>query len=725
MILSGTASDGAQGIRAVKTRCGITFSQDEHSARYSSMPHSAIATGAVDFILTPSGIGEELGRIDSHPYLTVPAEDLEGRLDGAESDSELQKILERLKAGTGVDFSRYKLSTIRRRLGRRLVLHHISKLQEYLDYLDVHPGEIHDLYRDILISVTSFFREPLMFEALKKTLQQYVETRLGEDPLRLWIPGCATGEEAYSLAILATEVLEAARKTFPVQIFGTDISDSAIDRARAGIYSERAAEEVSAERLHRYFTRSDSDFRIKQQIRETCVFARHDLTTDPPFSQMDVVSCRNVFIYLSAGLQQQVLPTLHYSLKPGGLLVLGSAETVGRRSDLFATVDGENNIYGKKAVSSRPAPGRTTGRTREAGAQRQRIESLAIPTAQDVEIRAARIMRDLYAPAGVLINEEMQVIHFHGQTGLYLEQAPGEASLNLLRLARESLVYPIRRAVSAAREKKAPVHESGVEVNSNGLLHRVKLSVLPVADDAQFCLVLFEPETDDGVAPEKGKPTAEPTSAELQLTRLERELADTSDYLRKVTEQHSAVTEELRAANEEVRSSNEELQSTNEELRAAKEQLQSSNEELSTVNDELRHSNSELRLASNDLSNILTAATIPILMVGMDLRLRRYTPAAEVLLGTVPGDIGRTVSEVHHAFDVPGLRDMLLETLQTLNARQRRVQNGDGRWYDVFIRPYRTIDDRIEGAVVTFIDVDDAVRALEKAETALTFVEGI
>jgi two-component system CheB/CheR fusion protein len=737
VVLSGAGSDGAQGIRAIKTRCGITFAQDERTARYGGMPHSAIATGAVDFILPPKTIAEELARSRSHPFLTAPAEDLEHKVAEAEENDELQKILERLKGATRVDFTSYKLSTIRRRLGRRLVVNHLSTLGAYLEYLDRYPSEIQDLYRDLLISVTSFFREPEMFEALAKIIPEYLDKRSSTDPFRVWIPGCATGEEAYSLAMVAFEILQNSARDRSIQVFGTDISDTAIDRARTGVYPEKSVAGISPERLQRFFTRTDTGYRIKQQIRETCVFARHDLTNDPPFSQMDLVSCRNVFIYLNSALQHRILPALHYSLKPGGLLILGSAETVGTRTDLFDVVDSDNKIYVQKQAPAGfiadlrpPVP---SDHTAPAPGSPSR-PALAIPTLMEIETRAARMMRDLYAPAGVIIDEDMQVLHFHGQTGFYLEHVPGEASLNLLRLVRESLVYPLRNALEAAVLRKQPVHEPGIVVHHGDESRRIKLSVLPLSTDADYCLVLFEEEVQtDGItqpvhdrAPDRATDRAEdPGAAELQLDRVQRDLSQTRDYLRSVIEQHEATTEELRAANEEARSTNEELQSTNEELRTAKEQLQSSNEELSTLNDELKHRNIELNLVSNDLSNILNAATIPIIMVGTDLRLRRFTPAAERIFHMAPGDIGRPVTDIHYPFSLPHLKNMLVETLNNLTVQHRRIQNGDGCWFDLYVRPYRTIDDRIEGAVITFIDIDEATRALEAAENARAFAEGI
>lgn len=729
VVLSGGASDGAEGIRAIKRRGGITFSQDEQSAKSGGMPHSAIATGAVDFVLPPARIAEELTKIESNPYLTLPPEQLDEPVVPVETDGELQKIFDLVQHATSVDFSQYKQSTIRRRIGRRLVVHHLSALGEYVQFLEDNPSEIDALYRDLLISVTSFFREPKMFEALGKAITEYIEARPGNEGFRLWVPGCATGEEAYSIAVTVFEILQDSRKEFPLQVFGTDISESAIDRARAGIYSEKIQDNISPERLRRFFSRSDSGYRISQQIRESCVFARHDLTSDPPFSHMDLVSCRNVFIYLSAALQQRVLPALHYSLKANALLVLGSAETVGNRSDLFATLDSDHRIYTKKSVPARfmMEPKIRQPQERLAPSDSSPRNRLHIPAVLELEGRAARILRDLYSPPGVLIDADMQVLYLHGQTGFYLDQAPGDTNLNLLRLVRENLVFPLRNAVEEALSSKQPVHESGIQVGRDGETRTIRLSVIPISDEPRSCLVLFEDESPlHNGQPAGSRASSQDTSAlELRFAHAERELAQTRDYLRKIIEQHEATTEELRAANEEARSSNEELQSTNEELRTAKEELQSSNEELTTINDELKHRNQELDVTTNDLSNILNAATIPIAMVGMDLRLRRFTPAAERVLGLASSDIGRPISEIPHALQLDNLSELLLDTIQTLGVQQRRVQDRQGRWYTLFVRPYRTIDDRIDGAVLALLDIDESVRALQQAEIARALADGI
>jgi two-component system CheB/CheR fusion protein len=720
VVLSGTGSDGTQGLRAIKSRFGTTFCQDEESAKYSGMPHSAIETGVADFVLPPLEIAGELGRLRSHPYLAAPAEQLDEPLAQDDEAADMRKILVGLKRATRVDFSQYKHSTIRRRLGRRLVVNHLSTVREYVEYLNRHPGEIHELYRDILISVTSFFREPEMFHALEQKIQNVLARRSANDPFRLWIPGCATGEEVYSLTILVSEITERLRKECPIQAFGTDISDFAIERARSGVYPEATVGTVSPERLQRFFSRIDSGYRIKQQIRECCVFSRHDLTVDPPFSQMDLVSCRNVFIYLSARAQRRIFPMIHYSLKPDGLFVLGSAETTGDRSELFAVVDSDNRIYSKRlvsgAISIERGPEEEPLLSRSAGTVKPQLPILA---QLDLESRAARILSDLYAPSGVLINDEMTVLHFHGEPGFYLERGVGDTATNLLRMVRDALVFPVRKAVDAALATRQPAHEPDIEVTQNGETRRITLTVIPVTNDANYCMVLFE---------ERPGTRRVPSSVEdpggVELNQAQRELAETRDYLRRIIEQHSATTEELRAANEEARSGNEELQSTNEDLRTAKEQLQSSNEELNTINDELKHSNSELQIASNDLSNILNAAHIPIFMAGMDLRLRRFTPAAERLLGMTASDTGRVIGSSSDVFASAGLREMLANTLQTLNVQHKRAQAEDGRWFDIFARPYRTIDNRIEGGVVTFIDVDTATRALDKAERARAFAEG-
>lgn len=729
IILSGSASDGAQGLRAIKCAGGATFAQTEQSARHGGMPHAAIATGAVDFILPPYAIAAELARINRHPLLGRNPDDRgeapERAIDLGEDQKNFQKIFTLLRGAKKIDFSQYKPSTLHRRIHRRMMIRNVVTLSQYVDLLESHPSEVDDLYRDILISVTRFFREHAMYEALARIESDLIQSRDSNAPFRIWTAGCATGEEAYSMAIVMAEVFEAAGRSTPIHLFGTDISEIAIERARSGVYSDLIQQEVSTERLRKYFTRVEAGYRISKSIRECCVFARHDLTRDAPFSQIDLVTCRNLLIYLGSPAQQRILPALHYSVKPEGLLILGSAESIGSSSDLFAPLDADNKIFSRKPAPSRftvtfPDPSGNEDRPLD----RRIKELIPAQSVMDIDLRAARILRGLYAPPGVTINDSMQIVHFHGHTAPYLESPSGEASLNLLRVADQSLLFPLRKTIDAAADRKEVVYDSSVRFERNGDVREIGLRVIPVFEaGARFFLILFESGAGQPSLP--GSLPADADTYEFQLAQARRELDENREYLRRVIEQHEIAIEELRAAHEELQSSNEEMQSTNEELRTAKEELQSANEELVTVNDELNNRNNELGGVNNDLSNVLNAASIPIVMVGMDLRVRRYTPAAERLLRTSPGDIGRMITDIRYTVDVPGLRQMLADAIQTLAVQQCKVQNRGGRWFSVQVRPYRTIDDRIDGAVISFIDIDELTRALERAESARDFAEGI
>jgi two-component system, chemotaxis family, CheB/CheR fusion protein len=738
VILSGSSSDGAQGLRAIKCAEGTTLAQDEGSAKFGGMPHSAMATGAVDFVMSPQMIAAELARIGAHPYLKdqdiVPdpgdrPDPSFGTSVGIEQGPEdLRKILALLRKASGVDFAQYKQNTLQRRIARRMLVNNVSSLGEYAATLERRPSEVTDLYNDILISVTQFFREPAMFTSLARIEPGLLQKRDRKAPFRIWAAGCASGEEAYSLAIAIYEVMEAEGVSTPIQLFGTDISETAIDRARAAVYPDFIRNDVSPERLSRFFTRIDTGYRISKKIRESCIFARHDLIQDPPFSQLDLVSCRNVLIYLGGAAQQRILPALHYSLKPDGLLILGSAESVGSRLDLFAVADNENKIFSKKLGLNRFTMTLPDPRSIETLAASWKPPEINVaPILVDVEVRATRILRDLYAPPGVTIDDSMQIVHFHGQTSPYLEPPTGEATLNLFRVAHPGILFSLRKAVDTAAQRMEPVQETAVRLDRGGNVRDVTLRVVPISQEgARYYLVLFE-DLASRQFPVTASPPAEIESSvlEFQLAQARRELDEAREYLRKVVEQHEVAIEELRAAHEEVQSSNEEMQSTNEELRTAKEELQSSNEELRTVNDELNNRNNELAAVNNDLNNVLFAVNIPIVMVGMDFRIRRYTPAAQRLLNTVPTDLGRPINDVHYAIEVPGLKSMLADAIRTLVVQQSKVRNRDGKWFSVDVRPYRTTDDRIDGAVITFLDIDEVTRALEAAEAARDLAEGI
>lgn len=726
VILSGTASDGAQGLRAIKCAGGTTFSQDEQSAQYGGMPHSAIATGAIDFILPPRAIAQELVRISAHPYLNAP---LQEPSEPAKND--LQKIVAMLRKVSTVDFGQYKQTAVLRRVERRMLVGDCEALSEYVAYLERNPAELTALCRDLLVSVSSFFSDPEIFTSLTHAAAKLLEKRPSEMPFRIWCAGCGTGEEAYSLAIVIKEAMDALNLSTPFQLFATDVSELSVNSARTGDYPEWIRGNVSPERLQRFFTSTESGYRLSKTIRSSCIFARHDLIKDPPFSQLDLVSCRNFLINLNTSAQQRVLTAFHYGLKPDGILVLGAGEDVGPCSDLFIPAGDDQGIFLRAPGSSRFTIAKPNSKGFEpaavpADANPQKKEGPPEPSLAQIESYANRILRDLYAPPGVTINEANEIVHFHGRTGPFLEPHAGEASLNLLTLAHQSILFALRKALDAATNGKHPTEESTAMLERDGETRQITVRVVPVLQNgASYRLVLFEDGSATPPVPASQTQKLEPTVAELKLTQARRELEETREYLRNIVEQHEVAIEELRAANEEVQSSNEEMRSTNEELRTAKEEVQSSNEELRTVNEELQNRNDELSSSNNDLRNVLSAVGIPIVMVDMDFRIRRYTPAAARLLQTLPSDLGRSIIDVHYALGVPALHAMLAEATETLAVQQTKIQNREGRWFSVQVRPYRTVDDHIDGAVITFFDIDDVTRALEQAEAARDFAEGI
>ncbi len=716
VLLSGTASDGTEGLKAIKAEGGITFAQDEKSARYAAMPAHAAAAGCVDFVLPPEEIAKELTRIARHPYLRRTAAPLpvEPSVTG---DTGLLKVFGMLRNLTAVDFSFYKPTTIKRRIERRLVLHRLPNLSKYVAYLHDHPQEVDALYKDLLIHVTSFFRDRGTFDALKKKVfPALIKNRPPDSDIRIWVPGCSTGEEAYSVAISLLEFLDEKRINFPVKIFATDISEEALERARGGIYPSNIP--VPPERLRRYFIKTERGYQVAKTVRDICVFARQNLTKDPPFSNLDLISCRNLLIFLSAPVQRRVLSFLHYALKSTGFLILGNSETVGELTDHYSMVDRRHKIYGKKNV-----PMRVPLVFAEAPRERSlpglpRIEPT--PRAFEVEKETDRIILSKYAPAGVLVNEEMDILQFRGRVGPFMAPATGTAKLNLLKMVSGELLYELRKAVHEAKKEKAPVKKEGVPINHG---RRANIEAVPIQDPTSrhsYFLVLFSEESKiEAFLPKKARRELEAEKAEhrrvaqrREVEQIKEELAATKAYLNSVLEEYGAATEELRTANEEVLSGNEELQSTNEELETAKEELQSSNEELTTLNEELENRNTELGRLFNDLNNLLSSTNLPIVMLGSDLRIRRFTPAAEKLLNLTQLDIGRPIGHLRLNINVEKLDQLATEVIDTVTTCEREIQDGDSRWYSLRIRPYRTTDNKIDGAVLTLVDINDLQTAL-------------
>ncbi len=726
VILSGTASDGTEGTRAIKAAGGITFAQDEKSAKYSSMPHSAVTAGCVDFILPPAGISKELSRVAQHPYL-APASVEKSELTIA-TGGQMEVLLSLLREAIGVDFTHYKQTTLQRRIERRMVLRKLEKLKDYVRYVRNTPGEIEELYQDILIHVTGFFRDPEAFEALRKhVLPTLFRDNSKGGTVRIWVPGCSTGEEAYSLAMAMLEYLwlettktaKPGLGTTPFQIFATDISDGSLDRARAGLYSEALVAGVSPERLRRFFMRIDGGYQIVKPVREMCIFAKQNVAKDPPFSNLDLISCRNLLIYLGPVLQKRVVPTLHYALKPSGFLLLGGAESLGTYSEYFAPLDKKNRIYQKKNSAARPL----THFSSSDSAFRRRAETKARRESQPtstLEKELDRLLLNRFVPASVVVNEQMEIVHFRGKTGHYLEPATGQPTFSLAKMAREGLLVDLRSALTKAKKENTSVRKMGVRVRSNGHTREVNLEVSPLrrqGSGERFYVIVFQEATSPSSksSKEKSKASKAKTGSSRENGHLKRELAATREQFQTLIEEHETVSEEFKSANEEVLSANEELQSTNEELETAKEELQSSNEELTTLNEELQSRNSELTAVNNDLLNVLGNVTIPVVIVGQDLHIRRFTTPAQKLLNLLPSDVGRRLSDIRPNLDVEDLGQIAGESIENVTTVEREVrQTGSGTWHLMRVRPYKTWDSKIDGAVLSFQDIDAMKRSLDQ-----------
>jgi two-component system, chemotaxis family, CheB/CheR fusion protein len=751
VVFSGTGSDGTLGLLEVKAVGGITFAQEPGSARHGGMPQSAIGSGAVDFVLSPRGIAERLAEIGTHPYLSPgPVEP-----PVPESEDHFSRVLGAVKAATEVDFTHYRDTTIRRRILRRMALHGESSLAAYARRLEQDGAEVEALYRDILINVTSFFRDPALFEALKtRVFPEILKAKPPDAPLRLWVPGCSTGQEAYSLAIALWEFFDGRPRRHPFQIFGTDLSDpGSLERARAGLYPESIKAEVASERLRRFFKKEDHLYRIDKSIRERCVFARQNLTADPPFSHVDLISCRNVLIYMNPALQRRLLPIFHYALNVPGFLVLGASETVGEFNELFQVMDRANKVFAKQITASRPPRQFVIERYQAPDAARPRAGAMG-STPADFHKEADRLLLSHYAPPGVLVNEQLDILQFRGHTGRYLEAPPGEPSMNLLKMARPGLFVELRSAVNEALIRGETVRREGLCLRDEQGVREVAIEVLPVRPReaaAQCCLVLFEEDgasqattgparppgwrarlyrwfhpgyhpAGDMAAPARRDGLTEPGGESAQLRQ---ELSSTREYLQSLVEQQDAANEELRSANEEALSANEELQSTNQELETAKEELQSINEELSTINEQLQHRNRELGQTSNDLQNLLASAIIPMIMVGPDLTIRRLTPPARKIMNLLPADLGRPIGHLKANVDVPDLEALIADVIEEMQPRQREVHDREGRRYELRVHPYRTDDNKIDGAVLLLLDIEDLKRSQEEASEARDFAQAI
>jgi two-component system CheB/CheR fusion protein len=712
VVLSGSASDGTLGLQAIKAAGGTTFAQEMRTAKFDSMPRSAIAAGVVDFVRPLDGIARQLVAIARNFQVSTGArEAIEPT-----GDAELAKILRLVLSATGVDFTHYKHNTLGRRIKRRMALRGIEKMEDYSRDLEQNREEANALCEAWLITVTAFFREPAVFEELKtKVFPALAENRGPEDPIRIWVAGCATGEEAYSIAICLMEFLDDTKVSVPFEIFATDISEAAIEKARAGTYKESALANVSPQRLARCFTRTERGYQIAKNIRDVCVFARHNVAQDPPFSRLDLISCCNVLIYLGAGLQRKVLSILHHSLKPTGFLVLGPSESIGTLSESFHQVDKTHKIYCLQPVASMPPPRLSEDRRAEGRMDlRQRIAEAG--AGLDVLREADRLVLAEHGPPGAIIDDDMNIVQVRGRTAPYLELAPGGPTQNLLKLVREGLIAGLGKAIRAARQRNAVAQEDGFRIEDGGQLKDVTIRVIPLSGSSsskeRYSLVLFEDAEPNGGPRAMHGPAIQDDRGSA---RLRRELAATKEYLQSIVEDHAATLEELKAANEEA-------QAGNEELETAQEELESANEELNTLNEELKISNVEFSKVNRDLTNLLESISIPLVMVGRDLRIRRFTRALEPMLNLIASDVGRSITDLQPQMELPDLRRLLLDAMEGGNRKPRDVRDAHGRWYSLRILPSVGPDGKTDGAVLMLIDIDAAKRGLDFAEAIVETV---
>ena len=720
VVMSGTGTDGTLGLRAIKGEGGLVIVQAPDTTEYDGMPRSAIATGLVDYVLAPADMPAQLIAYAKHAF------DPARKRHPPAREELLNKLCVLLRAQTGHDFSLYKETTLVRRIERRMALHQIVNVEDYIAFAREHAEELDALFRDLLIGVTEFFRDPEAFNVLDtRAIPQILEGKSAYDPVRVWVCGCATGEEAYSIAMLLYEHMMNSKQALKLQIFATDIDRLAIEHARTAIYPASIAQSISPDRLARFFVHDASagTYRIQKYMRDLLVFSEQDVIRDPPFSRLDLISCRNLLIYLSAELQRKLIALFHYALVPGGVLFLGASETVGEGAPRFQVVDRRWKLYSRLLADKNRAPALPDFVPPLYDTGERRIPHSAGDAGNDqgsLRQVAERALLAHYAEAGVLVNGRGDILHIVGRTGKYLEPADGDASMNILSMAREGLRREITIGLHNVVAKRQMIAYSGLNVKANGEYIRANLTLRPVeAGGSVMYLVILEQ------APERPAHTAsaseEPQSE--RVAELERELRAKDEYLQSTLEEMETTNEELKSTNEEMQSINEELQSTNEELETSKEELQSVNEELSTVNVELQDKVAELSRANNDMNNLLAGTGVATVFVDHDLNIARFTPAATQVINLIPGDVGRPLEHVaSNLIGYEGMIGDIQSVLKTLVPKEAEVQVKAGTWYLMRIRPYRTIENLIEGAVVTLVDISERKKAealLRASETRL------
>jgi two-component system CheB/CheR fusion protein len=722
IILSGTGSDGTKGLRAIKENGGITIAQVPETAQFPEMPNSAISAGVIDYVLSISEISNNL------PEIIHKLVNAKNKLDEEEYfNLTFKDVFTILRNRFKVDFTPYCKPTIKRRIKKRMTLHKIKTLEKYISMLRDDEAEVEALYDDLLINVTSFFRDPQSFEALsKEALPQLLEGRTSDDTMRVWVPGCSTGQESYSLAILILEYLEEKKLNIKVTIFATDIDDDAINIARVGLYSEEIYKTLSPERLKKFFVKQPDGYKVCKRVRDLCVFSRHDLISDPPFAHLDMISCRNLLIYIENMQRKLILQDFHYALVSKGILFLGVSESINESPNLFTIIDKKHKIFMKKVSFTRP----TLHFLKKSAPQMVGIDTpkklAGINFLNAVQLKANEIVLNEYTPAGVIVDEDLEILQFRGETGRFLNPSPGVPSFNLIKMIRGSLSMKLHIAFEKAKQNNMPVAERIILEDVNGSSRIIGFEVRPFKiqqSTERFYLILFTDLGEhDSAKIAKRDISQEPLNLIDDYNAVKLELVETQKYLKANLEEKEAMAEGFKSTYEELETSYEELQSLTEELETAKEQLQTSNEEMSTLNEELENRNITLAQLNDDLNNLISSSQIPIVIIDGNMRIRMVTPLAE-RLGVLHDNVGRLITDLNLCIENPNVSQMVSEALKDLRENEMEMKDRDGHWFILRINLYRTVNNRIDGCVLSMIDVNDLKLSQLKALDAQIYAE--
>lgn len=727
IVFSGMGSDGELGARFIKKALGLIIAQDPQTALFPSMPRSVIDTAIVDFVLAPADMPAKLLPFVNQPYQNMQKKNA---FTSPKVANALQKVLQLLRSHTGHDFSLYKPNTVFRRLERRLHTHQLKDMEEYIQLLQDNPEELNILFKDLLIGVTKFFRDYQAFEVLEeKLLPELFRNKSKNEPFRVWVAGCSTGEEAYSIAILIREYIEKSEVKHPIkiQLYATDLDSNAIDRARKGLYYSNMAADISPERLQRWFTNQGNMYQISQQIREMVVFAEHNLVNDPAFTKLDLLCCRNVFIYFRQELQKKLLPVFHFSLNPSGVLFLGPSENIHESEHLFETLDVKWKFY-KRRQNDSALPGliEFPGRPATHHPLKTLPANEKAPVSLGLGEAVKKVLLKEHTPPAVLINDKGDLLYINGRTTPYLELMPGNLELNIFSMAIERLSFELHGAVKQAvdRQENVAVNNLKLKPDNRQLMLNIRVKYLKAPEEVKgLLLVTFE---------EQPLPTKRPRSfssdstvSRQMLEEKEEEARILREQLQQTREEKDVTVEEIRSTNEELQSTNEELQSTNEEAISAREELQSMNEELMTVNTELKEKTDQLIEMNNDMVNLLNSSTIATIFVDIELKIRRFTPAASEIIHLIYSDVGRPLSHIRSSLQYDGMIEDIRSVVNRLVPKQTEVPSKEGKYFSVRILPYRTVDNFIDGAVITFIDITSMKESQKKQEEGFRLMENI